>query len=307
MATTTPIERKFQNALERLHLFPTSRAYIAASSGLIISAFLLFPGNPVWDWSITRIPNIVFIYINFLLLSSAVFIDRHTLLRKLVNSNPARRATMFIAALSALFSLFFFLYIMAPAYLQSISREHGLVEPLNIFLYFIIAITGTEHFKAIREKNLNYRPYKLLAIIYTALMFEECDWLGIFGAVFGRIDGVYLGAIHDIANLLYKNQHRNIIGFFIVIVIITLLITLWRKRYLTADFLKRELADFSTIYIYIWFILNVLAGIYDIDGNLLIKFNVPGFPEEALELSGTFFLFIATTLKYCRDIPRKPA
>ncbi len=309
MAIQTQIEKKYQNALERLHLFPTSRAYIAASSGLMISAFLLFPGNPAWDWSLTRTPNIIFIYINILLLSSAIFLDRHKYLRRITYTSPARRAVVLTILPLALFSLIGLLYVNTPLYLQSILREHGLAEPFTLFLYMMAVIIGTEHFKALREKGLSYRPYKLLAILYTVLMFEECDWLGLFGAIFGRINGAYLGSIHDIANVMYKNQQNSAIGIFVASAAIVLLIMLWKKKYLTADFLKRELAAPSTILIYLWFIMNVTAGVYDINGNLLYEFrnNVCAFPEEALELAGALFLFIASILKYCRDIRPKSA
>lgn len=302
------LEQRITEGLRWLRLWPAWRAAVAAVWVLGAAAVLLIPGNPVWDWSETRLPNTVTVYGGVLLLTAATYVSRARLLGRLATLSAGRLRVLMLLALVVLAGLHLALYAMAPGYLRAVSREWGLVEPLTWFCYVGAAMVGSEHARQRQAAGQAHQPYWLLAACYLVLGLEECDWLGLFGGLIGRVHGVYVGSLHDLINLLYQSDNR--VGGILALVggsagvVVLLSVT----GYITMRFVRREVLSPSTLLIFLGLALAGLAVPYDIlpveVSQAWLPDGAPGsvhIVEEGLEFWSSALVLAAALLKYARD------
>ncbi len=301
-------DEKIKNFLEKIHLYPTVRIYILTAACFIISAFLLIPGNPVFDWSKTKVPNAIFIYINLFLLTAALYLDRFDILRKFGAMKKLNRNMIFFGIILLLTLGIGLLYIFFPAYLGANMREiGGLIEPFTFLLFFSSFFFMLKYAGTLEQKGVNARPYKFLAFLFLIFTLEECNYFAFFALFIPRINDVYVGTIHDLFHLWLESTHK-IIGILIFIFFLSLILYfLFSRKYLTGEFLKKELFAPSSLLIYLGIFFAIIGGIYDVAGEHLPKFNpeTGNFPEEVLELYCSLFILIAVIQKFSRDYQRQ--
>jgi hypothetical protein len=318
-----PFEVRLRAKLARVGLLPTRRIYLATGAGLAAVTFLLIPGNPVWDWSRTRVPNGVALLLLFGLLMVAAYLDRRSMLSRIARARPWLVFALAAAAPVAAVAVMAFLYSVLPRYLASVNREWGLVEPVTLFCYFLALLFGAEHARALRRAGEvrpwplevargprrsggEHRPYVLLAVFYAVLLLEECDWLGVFGAVIGRIEaggeGVYVGSLHDLGHLWYESSYKLAGLKLLAVAAVVSGVALWRTGFLTWRFVRREAFALSTLLILAGLALAGLAGVYDVTDEYFPQFpRDANFPEEPLELLCSVLVLTAAALKFRRD------
>jgi hypothetical protein len=87
----------------------------------------------------------------------------------------------------------------APELFERWSRPEGIWEPLTLVAYLsgALLILAAARGRAAHDR----RHLHLFALGYTLLLLEELDYLGIFGGLVGRVNGVYVGSPHDLIAL----------------------------------------------------------------------------------------------------------
>ncbi len=287
---------------------PTRRLYLSGGLGLLLAAFLLFPGNPVWDLSQSRVPNTILVYGSLMLLMLAMYRDRQ---RYLIGFATRPRWFRRLAALAVPLGLAALLRGMdgfEPLYVRSLAREWGLIEPFTFGLYWL-AIWVTVSWARLRAaQGQEAKPYDAMAVLWGLAVLEECDYLGIVGGIVGHIDGVYVGALHDLAGLWYHTGRNPWWGGGAVVLGCLLLAWVWRHGYCSGAFLQRELWSATTIPVLCGVILLLLAQLSEIDNRLLGKWDVLWCRacEETFEFFFAVLLHGSLWLKYSRDYHAMP-
>lgn len=291
--TQTQTERKI--ATQPLYLF--------GSCGLLLAAFLLFPDNPVWDLSRTRVPNTILVYLSLIPLLFAVYRDRERQLTWFATRQRWVRCLLALAVPLGLAALLSGLAWLVPLYAQSLAREWGLIEPFTWGL-FGCAMWYTLSWARMRAaQGREAKPYYALSILWGMGMLEECDYLGIFGGIIGYIDGVYVGALHDLVSLWYHTGHDP---WWIGLGVVCGLVGgawLWRRGYCSMAFLRRELCSTTSLPVLCGVVLLGLAQMGDIDKEMFGGWRVYWCQicEETLEFFFTVLLTVSLWLKYARD------
>ncbi|GIX46376.1 MAG: hypothetical protein KatS3mg131_0587 [Candidatus Tectimicrobiota bacterium] len=167
------------------------------------------------------------------------------MLRRFARLSPPQQYTGITGVLLALLALLSALAWWHPLYLRALSSEWGLLEPLTFWLYWLatwIAVSLARLYPRPADK-----PYRLLVFLCVLAFLEECDYLGIFGGLIGRIDGVYVGAIHDLLNLWYRTGRdpRWLVLALAGMAVLTL--WLWHRGYLGLAVLRREVLCLTTV------------------------------------------------------------
>jgi hypothetical protein len=134
------------------------------------------------------------------------------------------------------------------------------------------------------------------------LALEEMDWLGIPGALIGRVGSanVYLGSSHD---LLAVAWHYHWFAIPVAISALLVLGLIWYRGYLTVGFIRREGLDPTTLPLYGALVAQALAQVLDIEDRLLSRRHpVFRYPlEEPFELLAAMLLVSGLLLKYSRE------
>jgi hypothetical protein len=281
----------------------TGQLYLGGGLGLLLAAFLLFPGNPVWDLSRARVPNTILVYLSLIPLMLAVYRDRERYLTWFATRRPWMRCLITLTAPLGLAGFLNALGWLAPLYIRSLAREWGLIEPFTFGLYWC-AVWCTVSWARLREaQGQEVKPYYMLAVLCGLGVLEECDYLGIFGGIIGRIDGVYVGALHDLFGLWYRTGHNPWWGGVAVACGLAVAYWLWRQGYCSATFLRREFWSVTSLPVMCGVILLMLAQMADIDTKIFGRWIVLWCDvcEETLEFFFAVLLMTSLGLKYARD------
>lgn len=192
--------------------------------------------------------------------------------------------------------------LVPPLYVR-FSAEAGFWEPLTLFCYLgsavLIAGLGGSRLGAERKH------WRLVAGAYVILGLEEVDYFGIFGGIIGRIDGIYVGSLHDLIQLAVEGTLSAGSWMVIGLVTIGLAAALWRLGYIQ----PRALAGLVFSAEFMWIAVGLgflLAGAVVETGIFEWASREPTL-EEALEMAGgiCFFLF-ALGLAATRGRPHDP-
>jgi hypothetical protein len=271
--------------------------------GLSLAAFLLYPGNPVWDLSDTRVANTILIYLSLLPLMLAAYWDRERFLMAF-----ATRARWVQVGLALSIPLGFVVGLrvlawLSPLYAWSLSREWGLLEPFSLGLYWLALWTAVSWARWRRDQGHEFKPYQSLAVLFGLAVLEECDYLGIFGGVIGRIHGVYVGSPHDLIALWYRTGHDFWWAGMAGLVGIAGVVWSWKRGYCSAAFLWREGWTVTSVPVMCGMMLLVISQLGDIDKTLFGRFVVLWCQvcEETLEFLFAVLLQVSLWLKIARD------
>lgn len=153
------------------------------------------------------------------------------------------------------------------------------------------------------EQGHEFKPYQALAVLFALAVLEECDYLGMFGGIIGRIHGVYVGSLHDLVGLWYRMEHNLWWTGAVGLVGMAVGIGSWKRGYCSADFLRREVWTVTFIPMLCGMVLLVIAQLGDIDKTIFGRFVVfwCGVCEETLEFLFAVLLQVSLWLKIARD------
>lgn len=177
--------------------------FVLAAVDLIAVAFMLAPGNPVFDLNTRRYRafGTALSHLGVLLLLLGFFGRRHKWLDLMTGWSRTRRTLSFALAGGASLGVLAAIASIWPAYARALLREWGLLEPVQVGLFLVAAWIASEHAALNRSRGAEHRPYRLTVIVCLLLVLEEVDYFGIPGAFIGRIGRVYVGSFHDLVNL----------------------------------------------------------------------------------------------------------
>jgi hypothetical protein len=186
------------------------------------------------------------------------------------------------------------------------SREWGLVEPVQFAAYGVGALICREAARALERDHPRRSLYRAGVVVLAVLMLEEIDYLGLgsgmlnlFGATRGRIDGVYVGALHDLLNLAVQ---YSVIALIPVFALLALALPWLRRQW---PVLVAELRSSTSAPLIPAMALMALAQIDDIVGFPGLRFGSVGPVvafEEPLELLALLCLNASLVLKFCREL-----
>jgi len=279
------------------------RLYLSGCMGLALAAFLLYPGNPVWDLSATRVPNTILIYLSLLPLMLAVYGDRERFLIAFATRPRWIQVGLAVGIPLGLVVLLRVLAWLSPLYAGSLAREWGLLEPLSFGLYWLALWAAVSWARWRREQGHEFKPYQALAVLFALATLEECDYLGIFGGVIGRIHGVYVGSPHDLATLWYRTGHNLWWAGAAGLVGIGVGVWSWKRGYCSVAFLRREVCTVTSVPVLCGMVLLTIAQLGDIDKTIFGRLAVLwcGVCEETLEFLFAVLLQVSLWLKIARD------
>ena len=182
-------------------------------------------------------------------------------------------------------------------------REEGLWEPLTLALYASAAVLL---FQAARERGGgSANELRLLASGFVFLVLEEVDYLGIFGGLIGRVDGVYAGALHDLVPLLA----RDLVPWYVMVLLIGAGALAAGLTYRRLDLSVMRLASRLRGPSGVWAAVGVLALSFALAGEsslLGISWQQPT-PEELIELIGALGLAGFALIQAGPPLPRPSA
>ena len=193
----------------------------------------------------------------------------------------------------------------APGPFGKFSRENGLWEPLSLLLYWGSAVVIHRAIPKAGDGAAWRRPWVAIAGAYVFLGFEEIDWFSIFGALIGRIRGVYAGSLHDLIRLVAEGV-LSPVGLMIVLAVLVLAgVLLWRTGWIDPRLLRRlarsrEFGWFAAGFACLWIAASEEAHLFG-------WFAREPTPEEAVELVGALSLALYALELVAERIPRAPA
>jgi hypothetical protein len=189
---------------------------------------------------------------------------------------------------------------LSPALYMRFSREEGLWEPLTLFLYLAAALLllGVAAKLAAGER----RHWRLIAGLYLIMGLEEIDYLGIFGGLIGRVQGIYAGSLHDLVILAVEGALSPAAWAIIAALFLLLVIVLAGSGYLQprAILAMFARADFLWVVVGLGFLVGgaaAEAGLFELAAR-------PPTLEESLELAGAICFFCYALSVAARLEPR---
>ncbi len=176
---------------------------------------------------------------------------------------------------------------IVPKIYLSLSAEYGLVEPATLFIYLATAITLFA--ASLEMEQREKKHWRFLAGLYFLMGLEEIDYFGIFGSMFGRIEGVYAGSLHDLIRLIGNGVLAPGVIMTIAAIFLVVAAWLWRAGYLQ----PRELFSLMRSRDFLWVVLAfAFLVIAAADDAHIFGWQASPAYEEVFELSATIFLAV---------------
>lgn len=198
----------------------------------------------------------------------------------------SRRVLLSVAAALVTLILGLSLCWAEPELFVRWSREEGIWEPLTLGVYLSAAILllAAARVRASSER----RHLQLFAAGYVLLGLEEVDYLGIFGGLIGRVEGVYVGSPHDLIALAVNGLLAPWMMSIAAALLATAAVLLVRSGHLQPTRVARTVLAWRGLWLLGYVLFVSLAQVEDTG-----VFYVLGQPrmEELLELVGSLFLF----------------
>lgn len=179
------------------------------------------------------------------------------------------------------------LYVSAYDIFLRFCMEYGVWEPLSTFLYLASAIL-LSHSARVQTDALRRRHLIFMTSLYVFLVLEEVGYLGLFGSFLQRIDGVYVGAVHDIVDLWGHDLLSPTVITVLFVLTIAILAALWRLRYLQPGALLQSLRYPRLLFAITGSALIVLA--LSIEAGFIPWAQRMREAEELVELTGAICL-----------------
>ena len=162
------------------------------------------------------------------------------------------------------------------------SREEGVWEPINLLAYVASAILLFRAAKGLDERA--GRHAKLIGGCFVFLTLEEIDYFGIFGGIIGRVDGHYVGTLHDVIMLVRDSLLPTPIAIALVSTVLLLFAWLAVKGFVQPDRLLRVATSSQLLWLASGFVFLFVAASEEA-ALFGVRFGHPS-PEEMIEMLG---------------------
>lgn len=125
---------------------------------------------------------------------------------------------------------------------------------------------------------------RLVAGGFALLLLEETDYAGILGGLVGRVDGVYVGSLHDLVNLAAEGALHPLVGVGVTVTISLVAVALWRAGYVRPRLIGSTILSADGAWLALGFLILVIAGLGE--AGMLGASFAGHSPEEAIEMAG---------------------
>lgn len=201
------------------------------------------------------------------------------------------------------------LYTTAPELLVRWADDEGVYQPATMLAYLaaaaiLLRVAGAG--SSPRRGNV-----RIVAGAFLLLFLEEIDWFGVFGGIVGRIEGTYVGSLHDLLGLVISTSVDPGVVLPFVGVAGILLTAAWRRGHLR----PRDVTPLFSRSGGTWLVLGgvLIAAAQGLDLGLVGTDGGTSMFEEVLEASGAV-LWLAFGLEVARrgspappgSVPRAP-
>jgi hypothetical protein len=197
------------------------------------------------------------------------------------------------------------LQLAAPeAMKQLVTREWGVVEPLQVALYATalwLCLAVRRHLARDDRARVLYRAG---AIVTAIMIAEEIDYLSVLnlfaraaGAPGGRLGRKHIGGIHDVIDAWTQQVGLGIVAAVIVAGVTAGLLVLWAVLSAYRPAIRREAGRPGAALLGVFVAILVIAQVIDIDDETLTGGSPIGMLEEPLELAGALALNAALILR----------
>ncbi len=166
------------------------------------------------------------------------------------------------------------------------SQPEGVFEPITMLVYLVAAMVLHHESRALDPARL--RHFRFLALGFVLLFLEEIDYFSVFGGLIGRINGVYLGSIHDLVNVALHGHFTLWMGILGSAVLVGVLWGFIATGYLQPRRLARTLVSPAGGWFLAGAVVILLAQIEDV--GLFYFFGEPD-TEELLEMAASWLWF----------------
>lgn len=133
------------------------------------------------------------------------------------------------------------------------------------------------------------RHLELVAACFGLLLLEETDYAGVFGGLVGRVDGVYVGSLHDLLNLAVHGALSPVATLSVGVAGALVVGFLWRRGYARPRLVAETVLSAEGLWLAAGLAFLAFAAVGEV-GLLGSLFDDPS-PEEAVEMAGSIFLF----------------
>lgn len=176
----------------------------------------------------------------------------------------------------------------APEVFARLSLEDGLWEALTLLSY----TTGWAVLWATAEgrPTPERRARRAVAAGFALLALEEVDYFGVFGGMIGRIDGVYVGSLHDVIRLVAEGVMGPLALTLFVAALAGALVVVWRAGWFVPTRVARLVAGPEIV----WGVagMAILFVAASEEAHLFGWVAAQPTPEEAIELAGGIALVV---------------
>lgn len=279
---------------DRVRARRRSAGRIAAALLLLgaLTALLLVPDLPTW----ARFGRYVLGYGATGLLAWETWKRAPELVTAWRAAGGVRRSLASAAVIALALAGMLALRAWVPGFYGKAAQEYGLWEPLSLLCYLgggalLLRLTRP-------RSDLDRRRWAAVIGLFAVLALEEIDYFGIFGAMIGRIDGVYSGSFHDVITL----AAREVLGpaglAALAVAALIGLALLWRAGWLDPRFLLRLAFRPASLWAFAGLALLAVAAAEE--AHLFGWYASDPTPEEAIELAGALcFAVYALELAAC--------
>jgi hypothetical protein len=184
-----------------------------------------------------------------------------------------------------------------PETFARFSREEGAWEPITLLCYAAAALLLLRRARDVSEPSLG-RHLRLVGAGFVFLTLEEVDYLGIFGGAIGRIDGIYVGSLHDLLQLAKAELLPEALAAAGAVAALVGIGYLWRTGYVQPVRLVRVATSVQGLWLACAVAFQALAAAEEV-GLLGVSFGAPS-PEELIEMLGALCM-AGFTLEVLRD------
>lgn len=186
-----------------------------------------------------------------------------------------------------------------PETFARFSREEGVWEPVTLLAYAGSALLLYRASR--RTQEADRRHLVLAAGGFALLVLEEIDYLGIFGGMIGRIDGIYVGSLHDLVGLGKAGLLPSIVAAMIGAAALVVVWRLFSAGYVQPRRLLAGARSMQGVWLLTGGAFLILALVEEA-GLFGVHFGPPS-PEELLEMLGALCL-AAFALQLRADVLR---
>lgn len=243
-----------------------------------IPPLVFHPKDSLWSYLLA--------YGTMFVLAVEIRRQRARIIRWWTTIGPSRQVTAGAFALLAAAGAMAIVRAFAPSTFDRFSSEAGIWEPVSLLCYLGAALIlwPADHL----TDRAYRRHWQLIAVLYVILALEEVDYFSVFGGRIGRIQGVYVGSLHDLIALATKGGLHPGAAAAIGAFGLAAAVGLWRTGYLQPRRLTAMLRGAGAEWLTAGILFLAVAALHEVH---LVFRNATGL-EEPLDFLGAICLAV---------------